>query len=122
MGEYNMSDIKYYLPLTPLTGEEGIDAVETSFQTDVGDKGDSYMVCANMPGFSLNQISIKIDGADMLIHAVRPETTDAMKIPRGLPREFKKNIKLPGPVADCKISCNLLYGILVVRIPKVKIQ
>ena len=54
----------------PFAGERGFSAL-TEFKTDIQDKGDSYLLEADLPGFKKEDIHIDLDGDTMTISAER---------------------------------------------------
>lgn len=54
----------------PFGGERGFSGL-TEFKTDIQDKGDSYLLEADLPGFKKEDIHIDLDGDTMTISAER---------------------------------------------------
>ncbi len=54
----------------PFGGESGFNAL-AEFKTDIQDKGDSYLLEADLPGFRKEDIHIDLDGDTMTIRAER---------------------------------------------------
>ena len=54
----------------PFGGERGFSAL-TEFKTDIQDKGESYLLEADLPGFRKEDVHIDLDGDTMTISAER---------------------------------------------------
>ncbi len=55
----------------PFGGSEGVFGGLAEFKTDIQDKGDSYLLEADLPGFRKEDIHIDLDGDTMTIRAER---------------------------------------------------
>ncbi|KAJ2984717.1 hypothetical protein HDV02_000934 [Globomyces sp. JEL0801] len=89
---------------------------------DLKETKDSYIVKANVPGFTKDQLSISVRGDTLHLRGVMEkseETKDEKQLSiERIESNFARSIVLPGEVNPEKISASLTDGVLNVAIPK----
>ena len=96
-------------------------AVNTAFNTDVIDNGDSYELDAELPGFKKEDIHLSIENDCLTISAERKLNKDE-KLPNFVKRErfygsCSRSFDLTGIDVD-KISAAYVDGVLKLTLPK----
>ena len=96
-------------------------AVNTSFNTDVIDNGDSFELDAELPGFKKEDIHLSIENDCLTISAERKLNKDE-KLPNFVKRErfygsCSRSFDLTGIDVD-KISAAYVDGVLKLTLPK----
>ena len=99
----------------------GFPTITSAFRTDVEDKGDSYLVKAELPGFKKEDIDIDINGECMTVRAVHEES-DEEKKKNYVRREryygtIARSFDITGIDAEA-ISAKYENGILELTLPK----
>lgn len=94
---------------------------EASFKVDIQDKGDAYMVEAELPGFAKDEIKLTMDSGQLCIQAEKSEeSNDEGK--NYLHRERKttsmSRVMYFENIDEDKLSAKLNDGILTIDIPK----
>lgn len=91
------------------------------FKTDIKDNGSEYIVEAELPGFSRENISVDIDGGYMTISAKRSsesENTNESRIhSERFYGTFTRSFDVSG-VKDDEISAKYTDGVLKLTLPK----
>lgn len=91
------------------------------FNTDVIDKGDSYLLQAELPGFQKEDIAINLDGDTLTISANHKEIKKEKK--HNYIRQersynsYCRSFNIPGILKD-KISASYNNGVLEITLPK----
>lgn len=101
---------------------------------DLVDEGDHYLVTAELPGFSKDQVDVQINKYGLLIRAERKTDSSSSSIPSSggssntssknyLHREraysaFERVIEFPEEVAPQKVDGSMKDGVLQLTIPK----
>lgn len=115
--------IKY---LDDMAGEVGADAGRPGLLSDVDadviDAGDTYVVKADLPGFTKEEIDVRVKDDRLRVRARREEDVterekDYVRHER-LGREVERTIRLPGSVRDDDAEASYSEGVLEVRLPK----
>ena len=93
----------------------------TAFRTDILDKGDKYVLQAELPGFNKEDIHVDIDGDCLTIHAEHKEETEDKKHSY-IRRErrygsFARNFDISAIKADA-IEAKYDNGVLELELPK----
>ncbi|TYL39459.1 heat-shock protein Hsp20 [Natronococcus pandeyae] len=101
--------------------------VPGSVPVDVADRGEEYVVTADLPGYDTDDIDLTLAEGTLRLEAHRAgktetETTDESG--RYLRRErtrqsVNRRIRLPDPVEEESVSAGYENGVLTVRLPKV---
>ena len=96
-------------------------AAESMQKTNLQDMGDSFEVVAEVPGFTKDNLNIKIQGNYLEISgtykADAPEGYSAHRVERGT-SSFNRSFTLPSDVAADKVEATLKNGLLVLTLPK----
>lgn len=92
------------------------------FRTDIADKGDSYLLEAELPGFDKKDIKIDIDGDMLTVSAQHSETTEDKKDKNYIRRErrcgsFARRFDVSG-IDTSAISAAYNNGVLELTLPK----
>lgn len=91
---------------------------------DVVDRGDTFVVTADLPGYESVDIEVKLLADDRLQIAAERETEDEREEGRFVIRERShgsesRTISLPAPVDGGDPEASFSDGVLTVRLPKV---
>lgn len=93
-----------------------------SFKTDIVDKGDKYLLQAELPGFKKEDIYIDLDGNYLTIQAshTKESKNDSDKIVRKERQysSFSRSFNVSGIKTDA-ITAGYTDGILEVNLPKI---
>lgn len=103
-----------------LEGEQW--GVTSSVAVDVADRGDAYVVTADLPGFGKDGIDVTVADTALRIEAER-ETTAEVEADDYLRRErqrgsVNRSVRLPEPVDDEGVEATYSNGVLTVTLPK----
>jgi len=105
--------------------QPSVSATAVSFRTDVSDKGDSYLLEAELPGFNKEDIAVDVSEGVLTISANRSsEKEDSGKDYVYRERRcgsFKRSFDLSGIDAE-GISGEYKDGVLALKLPKEKEQ
>ncbi len=90
-------------------------------RTNLYDKGDSFAIRAEVPGFAKEDLNIKIQGNYLEMSGKRssdaPEGYSVHRAERGA-FNFSKSMTLPSEVDSSKVEATLKDGILTLTLPK----
>lgn len=112
--------------LDNMAGEVGGDAGKpgllSEVDVDVIDEGDSYVVRADLPGFTKDEIDLSVKDDRLRVRARREEDVtelegDYVRRER-LDREVERTVRLPGSVNEEDADASYSDGVLEVRLPK----
>lgn len=96
-------------------------AAETTPRTNLYDEGDHFTVIAEVPGFTKENLDLKIQGNYLEINgtykADTPEGYAAHRVERGS-TSFNRSFTLPSDVAADKTEAVLKNGLLILTLPK----
>lgn len=106
-----------------LEGEFGeVGTRSSTVPVDVAERGDEYVVTADLPGFDADDIDVELDEDTLSIEAEREterETETEQYHRRERRREaVRRSVRLPGAVDDERVSASHSNGVLTVRLPK----
>lgn len=94
----------------------------SSFRTDVLDKGDKFVLEAELPGFQKEDIDIRVDGNTLIVSAQHKEESEEKKDGKFIRRERKYgSFSRSFDVTDIdrgKIHAAYENGVLTVELPK----
>lgn len=94
-----------------------------TFKTDILDKGDKYLLQAELPGFKKEDIYIDLDGNNLTIQASHTSETEnnSDKVVRKERQysSFSRSFNVSGIKTD-EITANYNNGILELQLPKVE--
>lgn len=93
-----------------------------SFKTDIRDKGDSYLLEAELPGFQKEDISIQLDGDDLVITANHNSEMEDKKEKNYVRRErkfgsYSRRFNVAG-IDTSAITAAYNNGVLELTLPK----
>ena len=90
-------------------------------KTNLSDLGDHFEVVAEVPGFTKENLNIKIQGNYLEISGTyqpdTPENYAVHRIERGT-TSFNRSFTLPSDVDSEKVDATLKNGLLVLTLPK----
>ncbi|SMD10980.1 HSP20 family protein [Desulfocicer vacuolatum DSM 3385] len=90
-------------------------------RTNLYDKGDSFAICAEVPGFAKEDLNIRLQGNYLEISGKRksdlPEGYSIHRSERGT-FDFSRSMTLPTEVDSSKVEAALKDGILTLTLPK----
>ena len=94
----------------------------SSFRTDVLDKGDKFVLEAELPGFQKEDIDIHVEGNTLTISAQHKEESEEKKDGKFVRRErkygsFTRSFDI-SDIDQAKINASYDNGILSVELPK----
>ena len=100
----------------------GLSADVSSFRTDVLDKGDKFVLEAELPGFQKEDINIQIDGDTLAISAKHKEESEEKKEGQFIRRErkygsFMRSFDVSGIDRE-NIKASYENGVLTLELPK----
>ena len=104
----------------------GVSEATNSFKTDIIDKGDKYLLLAELPGFDKKDIYIDIEGDYLTIQAQKDESKDYTEADKVIKKErsyhsFARSFRVSGVEAD-KITAEYKNGVLEMMLPKVEVM
>jgi HSP20 family protein len=107
----------------PLTVAPGTRVAFAPAALDIEDKGDSYEIRADLPGFPKESIDVRVQGSHVQVHAEQSTASEQKEGGTYLRRErsyrgFDRAFELPEPVASDKVSASYKDGVLNLSIPK----
>lgn len=92
-------------------------------RTNLYDNGDKLEIRAEVPGFSKNDITIKIQGNYLEVSGNRksdaPDGYKAHRVERGI-TSFTRSFTLPSDIDSEKVQASLKDGILTLTLPKLE--
>ena len=94
----------------------------SQFRTDILDKGDHYLLQAELPGFNKEDIHVNLDGDRLTITAEHKEESDEKKDGQFVRRErrygsFARSFDVTG-IDTASISAAYENGVLELKLPK----
>ncbi len=95
-------------------------------RVDVTEKGNAYVVKANIPGANATDINVSVDGRtlrlDARTHGSKEQRADAGHVVRQerFAGEFERTLTLPGPVDATGMHTAYKDGVLTVTVPKAR--
>ncbi len=101
--------------------ERSQNTVQRQTGTDVLETADAVLVKVNLPGFTVDQISLQLERNVLTLTATPADTQadDAKVLWRERPSgEQKRSIQIPVRIVHEGIEASLEHGVLTVRIPK----
>jgi HSP20 family protein len=111
-------------PLLPQTASRhDLETTSTrSFLVDTLDRGDHYLVTAELPGFTRDMVQLQVTRKGLVLRARRKEETED-KGRDYIHRErshttFERRISFPVEVSPDKVQESMKNGVLEIRIPK----
>ena len=81
---------------------------------------EEYVFRVEIPGVSLSQVKLEVDGAKLRVSGTRPEVDPASRFLRmeRVYGEFDREFEIPHDIDAERISASLSSGILTIRTPK----
>ncbi len=98
-----------------------------SFRTDIKETSNGYIIEAELPGFSKDDINVEVKGGYLTIHAERKSDTEGDKGGDGYIRRertygsFTRSFDLDG-IKEDEISASYKDGILSLALPKAEVK
>jgi HSP20 family protein len=90
----------------------------TAPMVDVYENADEYLVVADLPGVSREDIDIQFDRGELTLHARRNATRDGALSREFTEVDFRRAFRVPEKVDTQNISAELEQGVLRLRLPK----
>ena len=97
----------------------------SAFRTDIKDTGDAYVIEAELPGFTKEDVEVTVDDRTLTVSATHKENKEQKSDTNGYIRRerrygtYVRSFDLEGIDAE-KISGKLENGILTLDLPKIK--
>ncbi len=92
---------------------------------EITDEGSSYLVKADLPGVTKDQVRVEADRDQLTIHAERKEEkkTDTKKkfLSEMYYGSYMRRFTLPGPIDEKKIEAKFENGVLSITVPKTEL-
>jgi HSP20 family protein len=113
---------EFFQPLFPSTTGSLLSELATSKQPilDVQDRGDHFSVTAELPGFTKDEVQVKVDSNGIELRADKSETVK--KGEKGIyqksSRSYYQYFSLPDQVIADKTDGTMKNGILELKLPK----
>lgn len=100
---------------------------ESSFKVDVSKNDGGYLVEAEMPGFSKDEIEISLDEGKLTISAEKNEEVDKSDEAKNYIHKERKSSKVSRTmyfkdVDEENIKANLVDGVLTIKLPSKEIK
>ncbi len=100
---------------------------ESSFKVDVSEKDDSYLVEAEMPGFSKDDIAISLDEGKLVISAQKNEEVDKSDEDKNYIHKERKSSQMSRSmyfpnIDEDNIKASLNDGILEIKLGKSQVK
>ncbi|MCP4119889.1 MAG: Hsp20/alpha crystallin family protein [Desulfobacteraceae bacterium] len=90
-------------------------------RTNLYDRGDNFEILAELPGFSKDDLNVKIQGNYLELKGTRkadaPEGYSSQRAERGATK-FSRSFTLPSDVDATRVEAMLENGFLTLRLPK----
>ena len=99
---------------------EGFDETENRPRMDMYEAEDKFVLEFDLPGFRLEDISLKVRGATLVLEAYKPrEQAEGRYIclERGY-GNFRYAVEIPGDSNPCSVTAEYRLGVLRVTCPK----
>lgn len=97
-------------------------AAAGSVAVDLEDRGDEFVVTADVPGFSKDEIDVTLADRTLSIRAEREAATEEVEanyVRRERTRSSaSRSVVLPDAVEESEISATYKHGVLTVTLPK----
>jgi len=113
---------EFFQPLFPSTTNSLLSELATSKQPifDVQDRGDHFSVTAELPGFTKDEVQVRVDSNGIELRADKSESVE--KGEKGTyqksSRSYYQYFSLPDQVLADKIDGTMKNGILELKLPK----
>lgn len=120
-GENPFEDLEEFFERMRSELETGLPAPRASISVDIADRGDEFVVTADLPGFEKDQIEVTVTGSTLRIHADRETTAaaDGEYIRRERHREsLDRSVTLPESVEETAVEATHSNGVLSITLPK----
>ena len=90
---------------------------------DVADRGDEYVVSADLPGYRKADIDVSLRGDQLHIRAEREDAAEESEAGRYLRKERRhrsvdRSVSLPEPIDEEDVAAECRNGVLTVTLPK----
>jgi HSP20 family protein len=85
---------------------------------DVYENADEYLVVADLPGVSRDEVDIQFDRGELTLHARRSGGSDGALSREFAAIDFRRTFRVPDKVDTPNISAELEQGVLRLRLPK----
>ena len=100
----------------------GMGSMMAGFRTDIQDKGDCYVLEAELPGFDKEDISIRVDDNMLTIRAEHKQEEEDKKDKNYVRQErhwgmYERSFSINGVKSD-EISAGYEKGVLTLKLPK----
>ena len=100
----------------------GMSSMMAGFRTDIQDKGDCYILEAELPGFDKEDISIQVDDNMLTIRAEHKQEEEDKKDKNYVRQErhwgmYERSFSINGVKSD-EISAGYEKGVLTLKLPK----
>lgn len=100
----------------------GMSSMMAGFRTDIQDKGDCYVLEAELPGFDKEDISIRVDDNMLTIRAEHKQEEEDKKDKNYVRQErhwgmYERSFSINGVKSD-EISAGYEKGVLTLKLPK----
>jgi HSP20 family protein len=93
---------------------------------DVYETADEIIVCLEVPGIKLKELSVKVEDKVLRVRGRRPDRCKRPKVNYYLMEihygDFEKTVLLPGTASDRKIKTVYQDGFIEIKLPKTKSQ
>lgn len=90
-----------------------------TFQVDIIDEGEGYLILADLPGATKEQIELDGEGNHMTIHVERPRSDDSLNYLHNERRKANMSRSLVLGDSDMEqAQASLTDGVLSIRVPK----
>ncbi|HEV2389210.1 MAG TPA: Hsp20/alpha crystallin family protein [Nitrososphaerales archaeon] len=112
---------EFFQPFFPQTTDTPLSRRESLRQPilDIQDRGDHFSVTAELPGFTKDQVQVKVDSNGLELRAEKTETTKGEKgAHQESSRSYYQYLSLPDQVIADKIDGTMKNGILELKLPK----
>lgn len=108
--------------LDRMGSELEVPALSGGTAVDVADRGDEFVVTADLPGFDRDEVDVTLADTTLRIeaeHGGETEVEEGEYLRRERTREAaSRTVRLPAAVDEAGVTATLDNGVLTVRLPK----
>lgn len=120
-GDNPFDDLEEFFERMRNEFEAGLPAPSASIPVNIADRGDEFVVTADLPGYEKDEIDVTLTESTLRIHADRETTTESTGeyIRRERHQEsLDRSLHLPEAVDQTAVEATHSNGVLSIKLPK----